>query len=499
LFSDLNLSSILFFYFSLSDTHFNIDKTPFADRAFAVLDEDQSGELDYHEFLAGVWSMCSGSARDQVLFLFSLFDEDGSNSLDDAEVESALRMLHNADPLPEHIQEQFDAMVTAQRAKELLEDPDDDPDEILINVNDFLGYNEQHGDLLQPALDLRDTLRKQIRGKKYWKKMERKRQELFSGANLDDILFSKKRARAAAEEAERDKRAQIRKDKEVKLKAIRKQKKKEAYEARIKEKWDKATPEESEYREACKGVARAREVWEEAEKDGASKEECVRLRRRLQQAEQDREEALNNIEALWQRQEEAEKKRRKRITINLVIKKFATYQGKKEINGDAKMMRWTFHLLPQVNPIFTGFDKISFKDCKERVMQERFDIAVKIEMKKVKKEYKRIRKEEGKFIREEVLKDPWEEGPWDAESSESEESDQESVFMDDDDWVLHVSVQGCNFQSVDIRQWHEICGTVPKRILHAAGIRLDWQKKGSKPRQESKNQIMDDGMKLEDI
>ena len=59
--------------------HFGIEKTAFADRAFAVLDEDASGELDYHEFLAGVWSMCSSSKRDLVSFLFSLFDEDKSN------------------------------------------------------------------------------------------------------------------------------------------------------------------------------------------------------------------------------------------------------------------------------------------------------------------------------------------------------------------------------------------------------------------------------------
>lgn len=95
-------------------SHFGVEKTPFTDRAFSVLDEDQSGELDFHEFLAGIWSLCSGSDRDQVLFLFSLFDEDNSNSLDDAEVESALRMLHNSDPLPEDIQESFDHLLSAQ-------------------------------------------------------------------------------------------------------------------------------------------------------------------------------------------------------------------------------------------------------------------------------------------------------------------------------------------------------------------------------------------------
>lgn len=122
-------------------SHFGVDKTPFTDRAFAVLDEDQSGELDFHEFVAGIWSLCSGSERDQVLFLFSLFDEDNSNSLDDAEVESALRMLHNSDPLPVDIQESFEQLIAAQRARELLEDPDDDPNEILIDVDAFVGFS----------------------------------------------------------------------------------------------------------------------------------------------------------------------------------------------------------------------------------------------------------------------------------------------------------------------------------------------------------------------
>lgn len=181
-------------------------------------------------------------------------------------------------------------VVFSQRAKELLDDPDDDPDEILIDVDDFVGYSQIHRELLQPAITLRDNLRKQVRGKKYWKRMEAKRAEIFHGLDLDQILFSKKRQVAEEKRRENERKSEERKMKEKKLKDIKKRKKRDEYERQVQEKWEKATPEESEYREACKAVARAREVWEEAEKDGSSKEECVRLRRRLQQAEQDREE-----------------------------------------------------------------------------------------------------------------------------------------------------------------------------------------------------------------
>ena len=465
-------------------THFGIDKTAFADRAFAVLDEDASGELDYHEFLAGVWSMCSSSTRDLISFLFSLFDEDNSNALDDAELESSMRMLHNSDPLPSEIQDQFDEMIRQQREKELLEDPDDDPDVIELDIEQFLGYCAQFPELIQPALDLRDTMRKRIKGKKYWIKLEQNRSVQFAGQDLDTILFSKKRAKAKAMKRLKLKKQQELEKKAEQLNAIRKRKKKETYEKSVQEKWNNATPEESEYRESCKAVARAREVWEEANADGASKEECVRLRRRLQQAEQDSEEAWQALEDRWAKEEEAEKKRRTTLVEKRINKKYlTTKEGKKIVKQDVKMMRWTFHLLPRVNDVFLGFDTITYKECKLKVIQEFLKVALKKEMKIIKRQYKNIRKGELKFVKKEVLKDPWEEGPWDEESSEEESSDHESVFMEEDDWVLHISVQGCFMQSVDCREWHEIMGTVPPRILNAAGISLEYRRK-DEPRDE---------------
>ena len=110
-------------------------------------------------------------------------------------------------------------------------------------------------------------------------------------------------------------------------------------------------------------------------------------------------------------------------------------------------------------------------------IEDHTNIAIKAEMKKVKKEFKAVRKAEAKFVREQVLKDPWEEGPWDEESTASEESDHESIFLEEEDWELHISVQGVYMQSCDIREWHELMGTVPSRILHAAGINVDYRRR----------------------
>jgi Ca2+-binding EF-hand superfamily protein len=527
-----------------------VDRTAFADRAFSVLDEDQSGELDYHEFLAGIWSLCSSSDGDLCNFLFSLFDEDGSHTLDDAEVESALRMLHNQDPLPDQVRVAFDDLVRCQRLNQkekkkksdskkkkmkrkkektrgngdnsdgnMLQlqdiDSDDDTDnendddatsdnprgsirsgdvdvdalraitttaadldEVEVTLEDFIMFNGKHPILLEPAVALRDMLRRQIRGRKYWARLEKARAAAFGPtADLDEILFSKKRSKAAAEAEEREAQAKRRKDNIKKLKKIRKQRKEEAYQARVKDKWENAMPEETEHREAHKALERAREILEEAEEEGASKEECVRLRRRLQQAQIDMEEARDALYATWEKQMANEMAKCDKFVEQRVRKKLLTRKAKKRIAKDAKMMRWVFNLLPQVDKVFEGFNKISLKDCREKVIEEHILAAVKEERKNVKKKYKRIRKDEERFVRDEVLTDPWAEGPWDEEETDSEESEQESVFLGDEDWELHVSVDGCHFVSVDIRQWHEITGVVPPRILHAAGIHVQKQRR----------------------
>lgn len=198
----------------------------------------------------------------------------------------------------------------------------------------------------------------------------------------------------------------------------------------------------------------------------------MRLRRRLQQTQSDMEEARDLLYAMWKQQMEREMATCEKIAEQRVRKKLLTRKAKKQIAKDAKMMRWVFNLLPRVDPVFEGWDKISLKDCREKVIGEHILVAIKQERKNVKKKFKRIRKDEERFVRDEVLSDPWAEGPWDEEETESEESEQESVFLEDEDWELHVSVDGCHFVSVDLRQWYQITETVPPRILHAAGIHV---------------------------
>jgi hypothetical protein len=46
------------------------------------MDEDQSGEIDFREFVVCIWNYCSFDLKSLVNFAFTLFDTDASGSLE---------------------------------------------------------------------------------------------------------------------------------------------------------------------------------------------------------------------------------------------------------------------------------------------------------------------------------------------------------------------------------------------------------------------------------
>ncbi|XP_063411621.1 neurocalcin homolog isoform X1 [Mytilus trossulus] len=62
------------------------DATEFADRVFDVFDSDKSGTVDFIEFAAGLTMMDSEKLEQKISIAFSMYDEDGSNTLSKQEV-----------------------------------------------------------------------------------------------------------------------------------------------------------------------------------------------------------------------------------------------------------------------------------------------------------------------------------------------------------------------------------------------------------------------------
>lgn len=61
---------------------FKQDRTPFGDRAFAIMDDDGSGQISFQEFVCALWNYLSFDLAALVRFSFSLYDQDSSGYLD---------------------------------------------------------------------------------------------------------------------------------------------------------------------------------------------------------------------------------------------------------------------------------------------------------------------------------------------------------------------------------------------------------------------------------
>eukprot|EP00753_Platysulcus_tardus_P016563 PLAT5831.1.p1 GENE.PLAT5831.1~~PLAT5831.1.p1 ORF type:complete len:300 (+),score=93.80 PLAT5831.1:39-902(+) len=161
---------------SLEEFHnyFGFVRTPFSDRAFGIMDLDNSGALDFYEFVGGVWNVGSCSDRQLMKVAFDIFDLDGNGTLDFEECAELLRMIHNSDVLE-------DSMMAAVRRM------DSDGDGAL-DIADFLRLRRRYPSVTQPAFQLREILWRRMFGRRYWKRVQRARMERFGSLSGENIL-----------------------------------------------------------------------------------------------------------------------------------------------------------------------------------------------------------------------------------------------------------------------------------------------------------------------
>jgi serine/threonine-protein phosphatase 2B regulatory subunit len=138
---------------SLDEFHIfvGINRTAFSDRAFGILDEDRSGELDFHEFIAGVWLIASGTLNHLLRFAFDIFDEDGSGSLDESELDAMFRMMYDCEVLPEQVYETLQTIMGRARRGELKPGSQESNSHTHTKLRNKEGYKESNpeGELVE--------------------------------------------------------------------------------------------------------------------------------------------------------------------------------------------------------------------------------------------------------------------------------------------------------------------------------------------------------------
>jgi ankyrin repeat protein/Ca2+-binding EF-hand superfamily protein len=144
--------------------YFSINDTPFATRIFSMMDDSGDQRIDFKEFVCMMWLFCTVSEHQFVHFSFSLYDKDGSQTLEIDEIHDLI-----SDVYGEHwkdnpkIKTMVDNMVSSSEG--------------FIGLEEWEKLCKNHAMLLFPAFNMQKTLRDKSGGNAFWKKKETQRQD----------------------------------------------------------------------------------------------------------------------------------------------------------------------------------------------------------------------------------------------------------------------------------------------------------------------------------
>ena len=160
--------------------YLDLKRTKFAKRAFGLFDDDNSGEIDFREFVVALWSYCTYDKNALTMFAFDLYDLDASGQIDMGEMQAIVKEVYGNN---------FRTSVYAQRIMEKIHKLGGDNGTGEVSREQFNSFAKKHPALLFPAFQMQHALQKRIMGIKFWDSAARKRNKNFGSAmNLQDFL-----------------------------------------------------------------------------------------------------------------------------------------------------------------------------------------------------------------------------------------------------------------------------------------------------------------------
>ena len=97
---------------------------------------DNSGELDFQEFLLGIWNLCTFDDKCLIKFCFDIFDIDKGGTLDMGELDALCRMLTGLDEITGDLKETLDNI-----------DADGDGE---VSLEEMVSYNVAYHNYFSP-------------------------------------------------------------------------------------------------------------------------------------------------------------------------------------------------------------------------------------------------------------------------------------------------------------------------------------------------------------
>ena len=139
-------------------------RSPFVDAVFSLVDVNGNGNLDFGEYIQVFCLYCTYNKDEILTFVYECFDKDGSGTIDEEEFMLLAKTVSAAAPM------------FPGNFGRALEEFDTNGDG-LIDMDEFRELNRRYPLVLFPAFRLQDNLQRGSLGQKRWKKILELRQK----------------------------------------------------------------------------------------------------------------------------------------------------------------------------------------------------------------------------------------------------------------------------------------------------------------------------------
>eukprot|EP00618_Florenciella_parvula_P032574 CAMPEP_0119541330 /NCGR_PEP_ID=MMETSP1344-20130328/52892_1 /TAXON_ID=236787 /ORGANISM="Florenciella parvula, Strain CCMP2471" /LENGTH=343 /DNA_ID=CAMNT_0007585287 /DNA_START=310 /DNA_END=1337 /DNA_ORIENTATION=- len=152
--------------------HLQLQRNKFTKRVFSIMDEDNSGEIDFREFVIALWNYCTLGKAALILFAFDLYDNDNSGKIDIDEIKLMLKEVYGKD-----VSNSQQAQMVMGKIQKFSESKADEE----IGKEEFSDFVRRNPALLYPAFQLQMTLQRKTMGLGFWEQLANTRVELSEG------------------------------------------------------------------------------------------------------------------------------------------------------------------------------------------------------------------------------------------------------------------------------------------------------------------------------
>jgi len=165
--------------------YLGVRRTAFSKRCFCLFDYDNSGELDFREFVVSLWNYCTSDSYALMSFSFDLYDLDNSGMISNEEMVNVCKEVYGKDI--ENNKRAKNIIEKLQRSnRSSLKGGDQLVDiEPECTKEGFVQFCKRHPALLFPAFMLQETLRNELLGRAFWKKLATNREREFGKEEID--------------------------------------------------------------------------------------------------------------------------------------------------------------------------------------------------------------------------------------------------------------------------------------------------------------------------